>query len=187
MPSLVGWIQQLGFLVVVAALTQILLPASEIRKTARLVIGLVIILALVEPAVEWLAGGAASWQWDERSGAAASLAGARYIEEGQRLREASLSGVEAAWRDQAERELAAFLSLVPGVDGAGVELEMGDGRVRRVAVRLVAGELDGGEAGRRAAEERVRRLAGAMLAGAGQAEVEIVWDVRATSDDPAGR
>ena len=40
--SLAAWIQHLGFLVMFAALSQILLPRGELRNAVRLVVGLVL-------------------------------------------------------------------------------------------------------------------------------------------------
>ena len=70
MSTLVAWIQQLGFLVFFAGLAQILLPDNDLRKVARLVIGLVLILAVIEPVVGWLNGAdsSASSTAEERRG-----------------------------------------------------------------------------------------------------------------------
>jgi len=181
--SLVGWIQQLGFLVFFAALTQILLPSGELRKTVRLVVGLVIILAVIEPAVDWIAGGTGSLDWESVTRPAAPVSGGRYVEEGERLAGEAMAGVETAWRAQAERELAAFLNLIPEVQQASVELFLGQGRVQRVRLRLALDVPDGEEAARTGVEERARRLVEGLLPEVNAERVEIVWESASTIDE----
>ena len=43
------WMEQLAFLVLFAGLVEIALPSGDVRKAVRLLAGLVVMLAVVEP------------------------------------------------------------------------------------------------------------------------------------------
>lgn len=182
MRSLSAWIQQLGFLVFLAGLAEILLPAGDVRKTARLVVGLVVILAVIEPAIGWILDGAGAPAWRGSPDLSPLLAGREYAEEGARIAGAALAGVEEAWRVQAQRELAAFLGLIPGVSRAGVELLLDEGRILWVQARLAPEAGESGTASRDTIEDRARRLIQGILPGVPLAGIEIVWDEAAAED-----
>ena len=178
--SLAAWIQHLGFLVMFAALSQILLPRGELRNAVRLVVGLVLIVAVVEPAAGWIARGDLPWGGNGWSWGVA-VPGSDPAQRGSEVAAAALAEVEAAWRRQSERELAALFALIPGVEDAEVALFVEAGRVSGVAVTLVPEPGEDSAEGRRGAEERARRLAAGLLPGVPPGAVAIAW-----SAAPAG-
>lgn len=174
--TLVDWIRQLGFLVFFAGLVQILLPDNDLRKTARLVIGLVFVLAVIEPMVAWLDG---AWLLDEAVGAGAGgwfSSGESYVREGERLAADVLARAQDEWRLQAERELAALIALVPGVKEVEVTVSMGDGEVSEVGVRLIPAVGRGDETTiGHDADGQVRRLIQAFLPGVTGERIRVAW------------
>lgn len=179
MRALFDWIAQLGFLVFFAGAVQILLPDNDLRKAARLVIGLVLIVAVIEPAVAWLDG--AAFLDDSAAASAGWLSsGEAHIRRGQELAEEAMALAQAEWLARAERELAALAALVPGVEEAEVSLWMGDGGVEAVDVRLRPAEGSGDPGAQRVAEERVRRLVEAFWPSVDWGRVSVVWPGEST-------
>jgi Stage III sporulation protein AF (Spore_III_AF). len=82
-PWLVRWVQDLIVVVFFASAAYLLLPENELRPYARLVMGLVVIAALLAPAVELL-------QWEP------TLWAPRLAPAGEKQRRSSLTG--DAWR-----------------------------------------------------------------------------------------
>src|SRR5690606_12852599 len=129
-----------------AALSQILLPRGELRNAVRLVVGLVLIVAVVEPAAGWIARGDLPWGGNGWSWGVAVPGGAP-AHRGSALAATALAEVEAAWRRQSERELAALLALIPGVARAGLRLAVNGGEESRGAAGAVAIAWSGAPAG----------------------------------------
>lgn len=177
MRTLAAWIGQLGFLVFFAGLVQILLPDNDLRKVARLSIGLVLILAVVEPVVGWL-DGSGGMAWIERAVGSIGTApsGEPYVRRGQELAATAWSRVQEDWRIQAERELATFVSLVPGVKDARVTIVAGEDRIKEVEVRLAPASSDADLEELAAVEGHVRRLVGGLLLGDSASQTRIVWE-----------
>lgn len=103
----------MAFLVLFAALVEIALPAGEVRRAVRLVVGLVVMLAVVEP----LAG----WVVDPVGGLVDALTerlvddATPFIRAGTELAQGGADKAEALWKSRTERELGALLGLVEGV------------------------------------------------------------------------
>lgn len=137
MEALSRWMQQLAFLVLFAGFVEIALPSGEVRKAVRLVAGLVVMLAVVEPLAGWVTGPAAGWL--DAFAMRTAIDGAAYIEAGEALARESAGQARELWKSQAERELGAMLGLVEGVRRAEVAIDL-DERLgaRGVSVRVWA-------------------------------------------------
>lgn len=174
MRALFDWIGQLGFLIFFAGAVQILLPDNDLRKAVRLVVGLVLIVAVVEPAVAWLDG--ASFLEDPAwAGAVRLPSGEAHIRRGQELAAEALVLAQDEWRFRAERELAALAALVPGVEAAEVTVRAGEGGIEAVDLRLRAEPQVDGPGAQEDVEGRVRRIIEAFLAGADPERINVVW------------
>ena len=167
------WMEQLAFLALFAGLVEIALPSGDVRKAVRLLAGLVVMLAVVEPFSGWVAdplGGLAP------AGPARPAADAgAYIKAGEELAEAGAARALALWKSQAERELGAMLGLVEGVRwaDASVHLDEGSG-AHKVSVRLRLEPEFEGEAGEERAVSRVKGFV-ARLFPYLEAEAVDVW------------
>lgn len=124
MQSVTAWVQQIAFLVLFAGLVEIVLPSGEVRKAVRLVVGLVVMLAVVEPFTGWVA--------DPDGGLVEAVAerlvddATPFINAGTELAEGGFEQARTLWKSQAERELGALLGLVDGVQQARVAVSQGD-------------------------------------------------------------
>lgn len=176
MSALVAWIQQLGFLVFFAGLAQILLPDNDLRKVARLVIGLVLILAVIEPVVGWLNGAELLRQLDGGGAAGLLPSGEPHVRRGEELVATAVARVQGEWLAQTERELAALAGLVPGVTQADVTILLAGQGIDGVEVRLAAAGPSSDEGVDEAVEGRVRRLIEGLLPGLSGERIRIVWE-----------
>lgn len=131
------WIVQLGYLVLIAGLVELLLPSNSARGAVRLVVGLVVILAIVEPVVRWIGDPGSI---DRLTQSVMVEDGSRYIEAGVRLTEESAIGASAAWARNLERQLAAVSALVAGVRDVSVEVKLDGADVTGVEVNLKTDE-----------------------------------------------
>lgn len=158
MSALGNWIVQIGYLVLVAGLVEFLLPNNSARGAVRLVVGLVVILAIVEPVVRWVGDPAI---FDRMTQSILADDGARYIEAGVTLSERSARDAAAAWEARLERQLEAMAALVDGVREVSVDVRTGGGGAVtgvEVAIRTEAEDRAAGAAG-------VRRIIEGFIPG----------------------
>ncbi len=144
MEALISWIRGFLYLLFFATLVQVILPDNGIRRYTRLVVGLVMLAALLQPIADLtknpgVIGEAFAGMFGQAGGAGTEAD--PWIAEGERLR---THGQDIAIRhmaDQLRNQLEGMLLLVPGVaDAEVVDLELSDQGVQRVSVRLVGAE-----------------------------------------------
>lgn len=148
MDALIDWIRGFLYLLFLATLVQVILPDNGIRRYTRLVVGLVMLAALLQPLADltkhsaWIGETLASMFVPFGSVGTADT----WIAEGERLRE---RGQDIAIRHMAHRlsdQLEGMLQLVPGVTRVEViDLELSEQGVRRVSLRLVGAESTAAE------------------------------------------
>lgn len=139
MEALRTWARQLVILAVFAGLVEIALPRSSLRQPARLVLGLVLLLAVAAPALDLLH---APVRWEAALDAAAFAHLADYQGSAERLSKATgdLTRQELQHRLELAAEVAA--RQVPGVAGARARVELAEAAagaapaVRRVELWL---------------------------------------------------
>lgn len=119
MQGLIQWLWQLAFLIFFANVAHLLLPDRPVRKAARLVIGLVIISAFVEPLVGMVADPAGLERLFDQTPVALSDT---YLRAGARIQEEARKAAEVAGFDRVSRDVALLLTLVDGVDDAVVHM-----------------------------------------------------------------
>ncbi len=135
------WIKQLVLVVLLAALAEMLLPQSGLRRYARAAVGLLVLLAVLVPFLSLVRGGldweAAFRPLPEAPPSAEVAAGVR------RLEEVNRGLVLAAYRRKVEEAVAAVATGVEGVAAAAAQAEVdGDprsprfGTVRSVTVTV---------------------------------------------------
>src|SRR5690606_29896205 len=117
-PWLARWVQDLIVVVFFASAAYLLLPENELRPYARLVMGLVVIAALLAPAVELL-----QWEptlWAPRLAPAGEEAAA-LIADGRRMAAEAQRRVLDEGRARAEAHVAGVAELALGGPPAAVE------------------------------------------------------------------
>jgi len=162
-PWLVRWVQDLIVVVFFASAAYLLLPENELRPYARLVMGLVVIAALLAPAVELL-----QWEpalWAPRLAPAGEEAAA-LIADGRRMAAEAQRRVLDEGRARAEAHVAGVAELALGGPPAAVEVMWGPEGIERVRV-------DAPHAGRDEAERAARVIAG--LLGLRPEQVAVAW------------
>lgn len=177
-----AWVRNLAFLVVFVTIAEMLLPAGEMRKFVRFVLGLVLILAIVNPLADLVTQGrwslslmpsllawrpeAPSTDWEEEAAAVNARGQAAAVAQYQ-------AGLSAQMRG--------FLSLRSDLQPVAVEPRIGaDGQVDQIRVHMSeqaeqpGGSARSGEEPRAARAMRVRRLL-ADLYGIDPAQIEVIW------------
>lgn len=175
MEPLFSWVKQVGTLLVLVGALQFLLPNSGERQAARLAIGLVIVLALLEPLGGWIAGAgnAARWQLETYF-----PSGEEYIKAGAAVADRSRARAEQMERERSQGQLAALLTLIDGVRDAQVHI--GGASSDRVRIIITGVESESvaasGESRTESTKERieaeVRAFARRMLPQVSQIEIE---------------
>lgn len=174
MQALSSWLRQLGFLILLAALAEFILPNTPVRKAVRFVIGLVVLLAIVEP----LVGLVSEPRWIDSLFEHVAVSGpADPIAVGRSLAERAEAAATRLWADDLGRGLGLALTLLDGVADAAVTLEPATGIERwRVEVRLVADEgLAGDGAARARKEAEVERFVRRWLEPARVDQLRVTW------------
>ncbi|MCL6581699.1 MAG: stage III sporulation protein AF [Firmicutes bacterium] len=123
--ALRAWVREIVTVLVLAGLVEMLLPAGESRRFARVALGLFVVLAVARPVLALVGGGVsldrdlaalASW------GLGYAPAGTTPLERGAELREASRERVLAAARAALETQVAALANRDPEVARAEAEV-----------------------------------------------------------------
>ncbi len=150
MAALSDWIRTLILVVLLASFLEMVLPGGEVRKFVRLVVGLLVVLAVVDPLVRWLPTGGA---WLLRPTAPRSETTAeidRWLAQGQALTQRGAEAVMSRYRQVVGQQAASLAALTAGVPAdAQVQLDA-DGRLVGLQVWLHGEDL----------EQRSRDLAG---------------------------
>lgn len=148
MDGLIAWVRGFLYLLFFATLVQVILPDDGIRRYTRLVVGLIVLAALLQPVTDLvrnpaMLGDSLEGFFSDNQGAAAADA---WIAEGERMREL---GEDRAIRQFAARtgeQIEGMLSLVQGVESAEVvDLKISAEGVARAEVRLVGTPVVAGE------------------------------------------
>lgn len=171
MDGFVAWVRGILYLLFFVTLVQLLLPDDALRKYVRLIVGLVVLAALIQP----IAGLLSNPQrfGDMLEGLLAFDASAPRVEDsiadGERLRNDWLEGALAHDLAFEQRRIEGYMSLVEGVQGSRVErLTFGaDGSVSALDL-VVYGDRD-------RLEERVVDVLTKVL-GIPERVMRIVWE-----------
>lgn len=132
-----GWIQTLIALVVVLGFLEMLLPDTSIKKFSKLVFGLVLMLAVLQPIMAIV-----FWDWDTSFPLELSLETVAsnydyWEQEGNRLHQIGSEHLDTQVMAGAIRQIETLALMTEGVEDAKVELEWGsDGSVQGVFVQL---------------------------------------------------
>lgn len=138
MQAISSWVQQLGFLILFAGLIEVLLPNTSVRKVARLVIGLAIILAIIDPLVSLVAN--PGWI-DSLFADAFFVDGEPYVRAGAEIAQSAQHRAESVWVMSMGKEVAVVLTLIEGIHDAAVAIDGGEEPQRwRVDVTLWGSE-----------------------------------------------
>jgi stage III sporulation protein AF len=106
------WLRQLAALVLLAGVAEVLLPQGSFRGYARSVLGLMVVVAVLQPLLRFL-GPEADW-WHLAAAAAPAVA-----EEGRATRD--------LYRSALEEQVAGVAAAVPGVAQARARVTLGEG------------------------------------------------------------
>lgn len=151
--SLIPWIKQwvgnVIVLVFLAMLLELLLPRGSMQRFVRVVMGLLVMLAVLQPVFGLLSHGLGL----EGLGAAVSgpsLNIDSILADAERLRQENSDLTLAAYRRQLEQTMEQRLGQLPGVSSARCRVEVAEaangqelGAIKAVAVELVPGKNSG--------------------------------------------
>lgn len=116
-----NWASQLVFLVMFAAVSEILLPPGHIRRDVKMVVGLVVVIAVISPLVALVKGS----DWLEPlfyMELPAAAAGDEAVADGIALREKALAQEVDAQSEQVAGDTESFLLLLTELESAQVDL-----------------------------------------------------------------
>lgn len=139
MGAVQAWLKQLVLVALLAALVEMLLPQSGLRRYAHAALGLLVLLAVLVPFLALVRQGV-DWEAALGPGPEPAAAPARRVEATvRRLEEVNLRQALAAYRRQVEEAVAAAAAEVPGVARAtaGARVEEDPGRPRFGTVTAV--------------------------------------------------
>ncbi len=139
------WVRQLVLLVVLAGLAEALLPRSDLRRYAETVVGLLVLLTVLQPALGLVRTG---FDWEATLGSpAAGLGDGSAVE---RLREVQRGLVLDAFRHRAAVRVREVVEEVPGVGKAAVAVRVAEDPGRpdyaRIVEAVVEAEPESGSA-----------------------------------------
>lgn len=180
MQGISEWLNQLGFLILFAGLSEIILPNSSVRKTTRLFIGLIVILSIIDP----LVGMMANPHWlDGLYLEVFSAEGDAYVEAGTEMATRVTTQAEQIWMGQVGQQVSVFLSLIDGIFDANVALlpVAGDGPWNAEVTVWSADSVLKDEGLRAEKEWEITNLIDKMLQPRGVAQVRFAWHEAADS------
>jgi stage III sporulation protein AF len=117
------WARQLAFLVLFATVVEMILPAGDLRRYVKMVLGLMVVLAVVDPLVRVIQG--SDWMEVALGPLAVGAPAENAVAAGIRLTQAAMSQAESDVRADTEEQMAALLLALEGVAEAQVELAHG--------------------------------------------------------------
>ncbi|HEX6971590.1 MAG TPA: stage III sporulation protein AF [Limnochordia bacterium] len=168
------WVRNLAFLVLFTTVAEMLLPAGEMRKFVRFVLGLVFILAIVNPLGDALTRGRFSLDILPHMLATPPAPARGWEETADAVTARGAEAVAGQYAEGVAAQMRAFLSLVPGMEPVAVEPRFdASGRLVRVEVR--ARTTAAGEAQRDEAWTKARRLLSDLYA-LEASRIEIRWE-----------
>lgn len=133
-------------IVLLAAFIEMLLPGEEMGRYVRLVMGLFVIIALLQPVVRFLDEGQ-SFEVSAYSNlpAESAIDFSNIIKQGEALQQQGRKVALEEYRQRVARQIQAVVRLVPGVRQAEVEVEVEEdarnfGNILRVAVVVELGD-----------------------------------------------
>lgn len=148
--SLIAWIKQwvgnVVALVFLAMLLELLLPRGNMQRFVRVVMGLLVMLAVLQPVFGLVANGLGL------AGIGAAVGGAsldidRILADAERLRQQNSDLTMAAYRRQIERDMELRLARLPGVTAVSCSVDIVADResadykaIAAVTVTLVPGD-----------------------------------------------
>lgn len=162
------WLRQIGLFVFLAVLIQLILPPTSERQAARLVIGLVIILKILEPVGAWVTQSRHGAPWNVEM---YFPRGDEYIEQGRLLAQETIASVKHQERQRVLDQFGAMITLTQGVEHAVLSFvsEPLDNGPWHVRVHLAKNEEP-----RSQVEDAVRRFLLAFLPESSR--IDIVWE-----------
>jgi len=190
MEALSGWLKQIVAVVLLAALVDLVLPNRTMQRYVRLVAGLIVLLTMATPALQWVRGDfdsklAAGMHAVEADPQSAPDELARIEEEGRRWRERGSIEAFALAADRLQEAIRLDVEKIAGlpVEQVQVELEPAAGgesaEVRSVAVLL--GDSAAASGRQEAAQEAAQP---APQPSDGMQPVETVKPVTLTAPEP---
>lgn len=151
--SLIVWVRQwvanIIALIFLSTLLELLLPRGNLQRYVRVVMGLLVMLAILQPVFSLMAQGFGL------DGLRAAMTGDRGIDvdrilaDAERMRERNSDLTRETYRRQVERSMAERLARLPGVRSVSCLVELapdaggGSGAIASVTVTLVPGEHAG--------------------------------------------
>ncbi len=148
MEAMSGWLKQIIAVVLLAALVDLVLPNRTMQRYVRLVAGLIILLTIATPVLQWIRGDfdsqlAAGMQAVELNPQSAPDELARIEEEGRRWRERGSLEAASLTAQRLQEAIREDIERAEGraVAGVSVELQQASGGsldVRQVTVTLAA-------------------------------------------------
>lgn len=126
MQSVAQWVRELALVVLAGTLLEMLLPQSYLRRYARVIVGLLVVLAMLTPVVNFLreglpgVGTAQGW-------ALPVAETERILERGARWRKEREVRALEEYRQRLARRAETVAEGVPGVRGARARVTVSDG------------------------------------------------------------
>lgn len=114
-----SWGRQLIFLILLATVLEMLLPAGELRRYVRMLMGLVVVVAVAEPLVNLARGPV----WLEEFVVSESVSAAHsYVEAGREISKLTAEDAATVVLREAEATLASLVREVAGVIDVALDL-----------------------------------------------------------------
>jgi len=169
MAAISGWVREIAVVVLLGWVLEMLVPRQDFRRYVRLVIGLLVLVAVIRPALVLLGHARAPTFPDTADGQVATL-----IAQGKALEAQDQGASLALYAQKVGEEAAAIADTVPGVGGASGTAEVdtdptspsyGDIRSVDVTVRPTGAAIEVGSDGSRPPPARLEAAVQAAVAG----------------------
>ncbi len=130
------WLRTITALVIIIGFFEMLLPENDLKQLAKLIMGLVLMLAILQPILALV-----NWNWNPQYFLVEeiTIGGQRdWASEAQRIQTAGARPVLQAVEGSATKQLESLLVINEGINDAKVKLVLApDGRVNGVQVSLI--------------------------------------------------
>ncbi|MGI6038319.1 MAG: stage III sporulation protein AF [Limnochordia bacterium] len=136
---MIDWLYNLLLLIILLVFLESLLPQDQIRGFVRVVIGLVLIAAVLNPLFGLLGVG---WDWNLPALGEGEL-DVDYLQAGQALTQRAQSRLAADYAAQLDAQTAQLLLELPQVEGASVTSSLEGREIREVQVEIWGPTQDG--------------------------------------------
>ena len=176
MDNLTGWLRQLITIIIVAGFIEMLAPENSLKKTVKLVIGLMVMVVLLQPLTRFYKIPLNPDAIAYLSQSAAKSASQQVLERGLEMRNRWQKGFNSQQLDLVKEKIASVIGLIDDIELREVRFADSISGPSGVSVRVApTGELGFSKSSKDKLTEKIQRSI-RLVCNFPKEQIEVIWD-----------